>query len=307
MSGSAVFGIGTVVVDHLLVLPQLPAPDSKVEAVTDRLQVGGPVPTALAQARRLGRSCAFAGAWGDDPYGALVARELAEWGIDCAGARAIAGATTGLAQVWVCRSTGTRSIAYRRMDPASLPFDAQAAAGLAEARILHLDGWPPATALAAARAARTHGVLVSLDVGNPKPGSAQLLAHVDVVNCPRRQLAALTGEHDAMAGIAALRAQGVQTVTLTDGERGALLAHGETVVEQPAFPVTVADSTGAGDIFCGALLHGLLVGWDPAPMLAFAQAAAALACTAVGNRAGLADAAAIDAFLRERGAPRPGA
>ncbi|MFW5752787.1 MAG: carbohydrate kinase family protein, partial [Planctomycetota bacterium] len=164
MSPGVVFGIGTVVVDHLLVLPQLPAPDAKVEALADRLQVGGPVPTALAQVRRLGRRCGFAGAWGDDPYGAMVAQELADQEIDCTSARAVAGSPTGLAQVWVCRASGERSIAYRRMDPASLPFDAPVSAALARARALHLDGWPPATALAAARRARELGVLVSLDV-----------------------------------------------------------------------------------------------------------------------------------------------
>ena len=45
--GCEVVGLGTVVVDHVLVLPVYPTANTKTNVVRDHMQVGGPVPTAL--------------------------------------------------------------------------------------------------------------------------------------------------------------------------------------------------------------------------------------------------------------------
>jgi sulfofructose kinase len=44
------------------------------------------------------------------------------------------------------------------------------------------------------------------------------------------------------------------------------------------------DSTGAGDVFHGAFIYGLVQDWDIARTLEFSNAAAALNCTAIGAR-----------------------
>ena len=47
------------------------------------------------------------------------------------------------------------------------------------------------------------------------------------------------------------------------------------------------DTTGAGDVFHGGFIYGLLAGWEIARMLDFANAMAALNCTALGARGGI--------------------
>ena len=49
------------------------------------------------------------------------------------------------------------------------------------------------------------------------------------------------------------------------------------------------DTTGSGDVFRGGFIYALLQGWDIVRTLRFANAAAALACTAVGAMAGIPD------------------
>jgi ribokinase len=51
--------------------------------------------------------------------------------------------------------------------------------------------------------------------------------------------------------------------------------------------VEVADTTGAGDVFHGSYLYGILQGWDLERTVTFASAVAALNCRAIGGRAGI--------------------
>lgn len=75
---------------------------------------------------------------------------------------------------------------------------------------------------------------------------------------------------------------GWQSVAITLGERGcALLAHGE-YVENPAYPVEVVDSVGAGDAFAAAFLHGLSMNWSAGKIASSANRLGALVASRPG-------------------------
>jgi sugar/nucleoside kinase (ribokinase family) len=93
---------------------------------------------------------------------------------------------------------------------------------------------------------------------------------------------------------------GTTVAGVTLGERGSLAWDGERLLETPALPVAVVDTTGAGDVFHGALASCLVQGMALPEALEFAAAAAALACTAPGGRRGIAGAAAVRTLLRRR-------
>jgi ribokinase len=97
-------------------------------------------------------------------------------------------------------------------------------------------------------------------------------------------LTGITVKNDSAAAKAAsvLRARGVQTVILTLGARGAFVANDSITQIVPGFKVKAADTTGAGDVFSGALSVALA---DQQPLLQavrFANAAAAISVTGVG-------------------------
>jgi len=68
----------------------------------------------------------------------------------------------------------------------------------------------------------------------------------------------------------------------------------------PAFEVNVIDTTGAGDVFHGAYLAGLVKGWDLRRIATFASAVSAIHCTVLGNRKGIPSMEEVETFLRER-------
>jgi sugar/nucleoside kinase (ribokinase family) len=74
---------------------------------------------------------------------------------------------------------------------------------------------------------------------------------------------------------------------MTLGRDGALIYQGGQFHYSPGFAVETVDTTGAGDVFHGAFIYGLLARWEIGRILDFANAMAALNCTALGARGGI--------------------
>ncbi|QDU08981.1 carbohydrate kinase family protein [Gimesia aquarii] len=297
-----VVGVGTVVVDHLVLLSQHPEQDAKTNIISDAYQIGGPVPTAQVLLSRFGKACAFIGSWGDDQYGPLIEQDLATENLNLEASRMLAGTRSGYAQVWIDEQAGTRTIACYRPQSCLQPDELDLKL-IQRAKAIHLDGWPEKTCFAAAKIARQAGVKVCLDAGSLKPGMEQLIPYLNVMNCPRRFLTEYLQTDDIHTGGRALLEQGPELVTITDGTQGAWLFTNEVCLHSAALPVLSLDTTGAGDVFSGALIYGILEAWPLDRTLKFACITAALKCERLGNRDALPKLAEIEAVLQTRDLP----
>ena len=63
--------------------------------------------------------------------------------------------------------------------------------------------------------------------------------------------------------------------------------------------VKAVDTTGAGDVFHGGFLFGLVSGWGVEKTLRYATAAAALNCSAYGARGGICERAQVEKLAEE--------
>jgi 5-dehydro-2-deoxygluconokinase len=81
------------------------------------------------------------------------------------------------------------------------------------------------------------------------------------------------------------------------GPRGTLGRSATERVEVPAVEVQVVNGLGAGDAFGGALVHGLLLGWDLRRMLSFANAAGAIVASRLACADAMPSADEVDALL----------
>jgi sugar/nucleoside kinase (ribokinase family) len=287
-----IHGLGTVVVDHHVLVEQHPQADTKCEILSDHHQVGGPVPTALSLLRRFGAKTSFQGSWARDQFGEMIEQDLADSGIGFHPPKARPNARSGFAHVWVEKPTGRRTIAAFR---GSHPVDEEDLhhAPLGQCNALHLDGWSTPAAIAAARSVKARGGHVFMDLGSPKPDLESLLATVDVLNCPARLARQLLGHSELEVGARQLLGLGPSEVTITLGHEGALHGSREGVTHSPAFPIRALDTNGAGDVFTGAFIFATLQKWPAARKLRFACAASAIKCRAIGNRAALPTLEAI--------------
>jgi ribokinase len=138
------------------------------------------------------------------------------------------------------------------------------------------------------------------------PAVADLVALGPVLTPNRsecRDLAALLGADSPAdglvpAGARAVLARSHGPVVVTLGGDGAVILRADREPEPvPSQPVTVRDTTGAGDTFNGVLAARLAAGNELGDAVRVATAAAALSVGQVGARTGMPYPAAIEAML----------
>lgn len=283
-----VLAVGLNSIDLLAEVDGYPAANSKARLEGFSQLPGGQCATAAVAMSRLGLNTAYIGRFGDDAYGADGLASLRAEGVDVATAVTVPGAVSQFAVILVDRRTGTRTVLWHRhpglsMTPADVPE------GLVQAaRVLHVDCHEVACVTAAAEAARTAGTRTVIDVEKVRPGIDRLLRSIDVIIAAETFPPEYTGVSGTGAALARLQAEtGAPVVCVTLGERGSLALVNGREIHTPAFPVTVVDSTGAGDVFRAGFIAAWLHGGDATEVedaLRWANAVAALKCRGLGAR-----------------------
>jgi sulfofructose kinase len=299
VSDCDVVGIGENSVDLVYRVPRLAGAGDKVRATGCRRLLGGQVATTLCTCAAMGLRARYVGTFGNDEHGRLIRSELEQRGIDTSHA-VVRYAPNRHAVVLVDEHSGERTIVWQRDSSLALRQGDLSRDAIAGARVLHLDNDDEDTAITAARLGRDAGLIVTTDIDQVTERTSELVAAVTFPMLAERVPQALTGETDPQKAIRALRQQHEGMLCVTRGPRGSMLLVGTELHEAPAFEVTAVDTTGAGDVFRGALIYSLLRGDRPDSMLRFANAAAALSCTREGAIAGIPNLREIEGLLAER-------
>jgi len=299
VSDCDVVGIGENSVDLVYRVPRQAGAGDKVRATGCRRLLGGQVATTLCTCAAMGLRTRYVGTFGNDEHGRLIRSELEQRGIDTSHA-IVRYAPNRHAVVLVDESSGERTIVWQRDSSLALRQGDLSRDAIAGARVLHVDNVDEDTAITAARLGREAGLIVTTDIDQVTERTAELVAAVTFPVLAERVPQALTGETDPQKAIRALRQQHEGMLCVTRGPRGSMLLVGTELHEAPAFEVTAVDTTGAGDVFRGALIYSLLRGDRPDSMLRFANAAAALSCTREGAIAGIPNLREIEGLLAER-------
>lgn len=284
-----VVGFGMNSVDMLAVVAEFPASDSKQQLQRFARMPGGQIATAMTAAARLGCRARYVGSFGGDELGAVSRASLEDAGVDVAAARMVPHAANQFAVVIVDARSGARTVLWDHdpaltMTPEDVPREA-----VISGRLLIVDAHETAAATQAATYARAAGIPTLIDVEEVRAGIPELLRQIDAIIAAKEFPAALTGYDDPARAIEALgREFGAALVAVTLGEEGSLAWCRGRLIRTPGYRVDCVDSTGAGDVFRGALAAACLrdSAGDLAEALAYANAAAALNCRALGARAG---------------------
>ncbi len=129
---------------------------------------------------------------------------------------------------------------------------------------------------------------------------------VDCVILNQAEVRELGGAADPRAGAGLLLAKGVGSVIVTLGARGAILVSDLGTVEVAALAVEAVDTTGAGDVFCGALAAGLARGLAMGQAAAFAVRAASSSVTRPGTQSSFPTVEELRGMLTSAEKPSPG-
>jgi 5-dehydro-2-deoxygluconokinase len=281
---------------------------------TFRTYLGGSPTNVAVAAARHGRRAAVITRVGADPFGRLVRRAFARYGVD----DAYLSEGPGQTPVTFCEMfpPDRFPIYFYRAGAPDLTLTADdldlavvAAADVFWATVTGLSVEPSRSATMAALRARdgTGRTVLDLDYRPTLWSSAQdarrqaheAMSHVDVVVGNLDEFDMAVGARDPKAAAQAALDTGVSLAVVKCGPDGVLALDADGAVDVPAVPVEVVNGLGAGDAFGGALCHGLIAGWSLDRTVRFANAAGAIVATQIACSEAMPTSADVERLLAE--------
>jgi len=292
-----VVGMGLNSVDFLCVVPEFPAPNSKMEMLQFSKQGGGQVATAMVALSRWGVKTKYIGKVGGDEFGQFSLDSIRREGIDISSVIIEPSATNQSAAIIVDRSSGERTILWNRDERLAYRERELRKKEVCSGKILHLDGHDIRAALQCARWAKEERIPTVIDLDKVEPLTSELIEHIDFLITSSRFPVVYTGIPDQKEALFELQKQIHGFLCSTLGPEGAVaLVNGE-FLHLEGLKVNAVDTTGAGDVFHGGFIYGLLQNWDVVQILRFANAAAGLKCRELGGRKGIPTLKEVQRFL----------
>jgi sugar/nucleoside kinase (ribokinase family) len=294
MTDYDVLVLGEINMDLVLRADQI-APRFGQESLVDdaTLTLGSSSAIFACGAARLGLHTGFIGVVGDDHFGRLALRAMAERGVDVAPVTIDPAIKTGIT-VSLSAPSDRAMLTYTGAIAALTPEHVDRAL-FAQARHLHVGSYFLQTGLRPGlpgllAGAHALGLPVSMDTGwDPAErwdgGLRKALALVDLFLPNAAEACAIARKRHVEAALASL-AQVVPVVAVKLGAEGAVGRRGDETARAAPPAVRVVDTTGAGDTFDAGFVYGYLAGWPLDRTLQFACACGALTTRRAGGTVG---------------------
>jgi sulfofructose kinase len=293
-----VVGMGLNSVDFLTVVPEFPAANSKMKMLQFSKQGGGQVATAMVALSRWGVKTKYIGKVGAEELGQFSLHSIRQEGVDVSSVTIEPNATNQFATIIVDGSTGDRTILWNRDDRLMYREGELRKEELCRGKLLHLDGHDIHAAIQCVRWAKEERIFTVVDLDKVEPLTSALIKEIDFLITSSRFPALYTGISDQKDAFLELQKHTHGFLCATLGHSGAMaLVNGEFLYAE-GFKVEAVDTTGAGDVFHGGFIYGLLQNWEVEEILRFANAVAALKCLDLGGRRGIPTLEKAQRFMR---------
>jgi len=294
-----VIGVGLNATDTLILLPRFPAYGGKAPFEREVLSPGGQVASAMVTCAKLGLRAKYIGTLGDDERGAVQLESLRNSAVNIDDIEIRPNCPNQTAYILVDRTTGERTVLWRRDDCLQIDPAALTPEKIASARLVHIDGHDTPAVARAAELARQHQIPVTVDVDTIYPGFDRVLPNVDYLLASSEFPSRWTREPDPFRALTMIQNEyGMRLCAMTLGADGSLARVDGRFIYSPGFVVDCIDTTGAGDVFHGAFCYAVIEKMPVGEALEFSNAMAALNCTALGARGHIASFAEAQAFAR---------
>jgi sugar/nucleoside kinase (ribokinase family) len=279
MASSIFVGLSTI--DIVYGVDEFPEANSKIEARSQEVLVGGPATNAAIAFAHLGGKATLVTAVGRNALAAVVREELDKHKVQLVDLNPEFEGVPVLSTVSVDRH-GNRNIVSANATRVTIPPAKVDANFCKEARAVLVDGHFMQACQAWAAAARSMETPVVLDGGSWKQGTDELVKSVHTAICSADFLPPGCASRDDV--IQFLKNRGVANIALTNGAEPVEFVSGQSsgTISVPA--VEVVDTMGAGDILHGAYCFFASSGRGFIESLAEAAKVASESCRYAGTR-----------------------
>ncbi|MFK8113525.1 MAG: adenosine kinase [Rubripirellula sp.] len=299
MAGFDVFGVGNALVDIQAqvadsLLGELEVEKGIMTLVDDARQsdvigklagkplhrcAGGSAANTIVALAEFGGSAAFVGKVGQDEVGQFFLQDMRDLGvkIDVDPAQGPTGTCAVLITDDAQRTMLTNLAASVTLTEADIDEEL-----VKQAKYVYIEGYlltGDSTKAAAYRAmdlAKQHGTKIAFTASDPFLVNMirdeiwdLITGPVDLFFCNEEEAKSLTNESDPIKAAAKIH-EHAENVALTLGDKGSLVMHGGEAFPIEGVNTKAIDTTGAGDMYAGALLYGITNGmsWRQAGHLA---------------------------------------
>jgi sulfofructose kinase len=293
--------LGGTCADNVFELDEIPRTPIKVSAFRRAKRGGGPAATGAVACAKLNMDAALWSWLGRDADGEFLRASLQRHGVDVTNTPLHDGADTIVAFVLVDRR-GERMIVSHGNFPMQHRIDHLPLERVAKADAVLVDSSWQAGAVAVLEAARAAGVPAVFDAEGRDAGTLIDLARrasVPVFSEEGFERVSGGAAPDSASCAALADRLGAAMVGVTLGSRGSLWSLDGGLAHVPALPVVVQDTTGAGDVFHGALAAALAERMELLEAARFASAAASLKCALGNGWDGIPDRVAVEQAIRQ--------
>ncbi|MDD5804061.1 carbohydrate kinase family protein [Blautia sp. HCP3S3_H10_1] len=288
---------------------------------------GGAPCNVLAMLSRLGHKTGFIGKVGNDFFGKQLEDAITEVGIDVTGLLKDDKVHTTLAMVHTYPD-GDRDFSFYRSPGADMMLSEEELPEemIREAKVFHfgtLSMTHPGVRAATRKAikiAKEAGAVISFDPNIREPLWESMedarkqvlygLGQCDILKISDNEIQWLTGENDYTDGVGRIREKyNIPLILVSMGKEGSRAYYKDQIVEvKPFIQANTIETTGAGDTFCGCVLHyiceyGLmqLKEENLYEMLTYANAAASIITTRKGALRVMPSSEEIEQLIASRG------
>ena len=289
---AGVFVVGSINQDFILRVERRPEPGETITGAELSLFPGGKGANQAVAAARLGAEVVMFGRVGEDPFGEELIKNLRDNGVDTSRVETLSGVPTGSAFITVTPDGENTIIVSPGANRSFGPEEIEAAdEDLRRTRVLVAQLEIDVEAVeAAARVVQEAGRRFLLNLAPPREVSDALLRRCDPLVVNEHEARFLLGEEaqeDPEESAGKLLDLGPRSAVVTLGAEGAILVAGGSAQHFPAPEVEAVDTTGAGDVFVGALAAKLARGAQLEEAVPYAVLAGAAAVTSEGAQGSL--------------------
>ena len=294
-----IVGIGKACIDILSVVERIPKPDSGTSILDSSRQGGGNVATAMVAAARLGADAGFIGITGSCLNGKAIREDFEYNNVDISKIVTIEGKSSDYCIVLSDLETKGRSFIYRGGDLRKLQVSDLDKDYLTSADFLHLESCGEAEKTAS-NWMRETGKKVAFDSSGFSEDVKKFLPYIDIFIASEFYYEGDFGKDEDYEKNCRLVAEsGPETVIFTLGPKGCVgYSKTEGFFKEEGLKVNVIDTVGAGDVYHGAFLAGLVRGMSVRETAKFATAVSAIKIGYIGGRAGIPSFEIVDKFIK---------
>jgi ribokinase len=278
--------IGRICVDYISLLDKFPKKNSKIPFIKYAKTIGGQSAITAVTLSRLGLKVNLVSVIGDDEEGRFVLKNLKKESVSTKNIKKIFRYRTPIAFVWTEKSTAKRTIVYQKFSIRNILSKKFLIKIIRDSKIVFVDHQGIKSIIRYAEYFKKFNTKIVFDAERVTEDVLNFLPRVNYLICSEDFIKEYIKKFylkNLTTALKKLYSLGIEIVCCTLGEKGCVAIFNNKYYVSKSIKIKAIDTTGAGDVFHGGFIFGIIKNWDIKKILNFANYVAGKSCLSLGG------------------------